>query len=105
MAALTTPLLEDYIPVVKYSAVNTNQNVTIGGSANFDASGSTGTFKTTTGVTTVGGALTVTGVATFTAAPVMTLAPTGPQVRAVALSALAGATVVLTAADSGKVLI
>lgn len=54
---------------------------------------------------TMASTLAVTGVATFTVAPVFTLAPTGPQVRAVAQSALAGATVVLTAADSGKVLI
>lgn len=36
---------------------------------------------------------------------ISTVAPTGPQVRAVSQSALVGATVVLTAADSGKVLI
>lgn len=53
----------------------------------------------------VGGTSTFTGVATFTAAPVFTAAPSGPSTRAVAQSALVGATVVLTAADSGKVLI
>lgn len=53
----------------------------------------------------VGGTSTFTGVATFTAAPVFTVAPTGPQTRPVSQSALVGATVVLTAADSGKVLI
>jgi hypothetical protein len=47
----------------------------------------------------------ITGVATFTGAPVFTAAPTGPQVRAVNQSALVGATVVLTAADSGKVFV
>lgn len=52
-----------------------------------------------------GSTVAVTGVATFTAAPVFTAAPTGPVARAVSLSALVGATVVLTAADSGKVLI
>lgn len=54
--------------------------------------------------TTLGSTLAVTGVATFTAAPVFTAAPTGPLIRAVAQSALVGATVVLTAADSGSVL-
>lgn len=49
--------------------------------------------------------LAVTGVATFTAAPVFTAAATGPQTRPTANSAAAGATVVLTTADSGKVLI
>lgn len=52
-----------------------------------------------------GSTLTVTGVATFTAAPVFTAAATGPQTRLTSTSALVGATVVLTAADSGKVLI
>lgn len=52
----------------------------------------------------IGGTLAVTGVATFTAAPVFTVAATGPVTRPTAQSALVGATVVLTAADSGKVL-
>lgn len=43
--------------------------------------------------------LTVGGATSFTSAP------TGPSVRTVATSALVGATVVLTAADSGKTLI
>lgn len=46
-----------------------------------------------------------TGAATFSAAPIFTLAPSGPTVRPTATSAAVGATVVLTAADSGKVLI
>src|SRR5690349_185242 len=56
----------------------------------------------------IGGTLAVTGVATFTAAPVFSAAPSfsGGQTRPnVQLSALVGATVVLTAADSGGVLI
>lgn len=57
------------------------------------------------GTATITGASTLTGVATFTAAPVFTVAPTGPQKRLTVSSAAAGATVVLTAADSGKVLI
>jgi len=64
-----------------------------------------------TGNTSVSGNLSVTGTstftgaATFTAAPVFTAAPSGPIVRPTASSALVGATVVLTAADSGKLLI
>ncbi len=73
--------LEDGLPIVKYNGLNTQQAVS---------------FEST---------LAVTGVATFTAAPVFTAAPTGPSVRATSQSALVGATVVLTAADSGKVLI
>lgn len=54
----------------------------------------------------VGGTSTFTGVATFTAAPVFTAAPTGPQTATtVVFSALVGATVVLTAAQSGGVFI
>lgn len=53
----------------------------------------------------VTGASAFTGVATFTVAPVMTLPPTGPTKRTTSTNALVGATVVLTAADSGKVLI
>lgn len=65
------------------------------------------TLKNTSlgGTLTVTGASTLTGAVTFVAAPVFTLAPTGPQVSAVANSATVGATVVLTAADSGKTLI
>lgn len=53
----------------------------------------------------VGGTFAVTGVATFTAAPVFTAAPTGPRTTPTTNSALVGATVVLTAAQSGSVLI
>jgi hypothetical protein len=55
----------------------------------------------------IGGTLAVTGVATFTAAPVFNAAPSfaGGITRPVALSALVGATVALTAAQSGSVLI
>lgn len=55
----------------------------------------------TTGNLSVGGTSTFTGVATFTASPVFT----GGQRQPTISSALVGATVVLTAADSGKLLI
>lgn len=54
---------------------------------------------------TFGGTVGITGVATFTAAPVFTAAPTGPSTRPTTNSALVGATVVLTAAQSGGVFI
>lgn len=56
---------------------------------------------------TLGSTLAVTGVATFTAAPVFSAAPSfsGGLVQPVQLSALVGATVVLTAAMSGSLLI
>ena len=56
---------------------------------------------------TLGSTLAVTGVATFTAAPVFNAAPSfaGGQTQPVQLSALVGATVVLTAAMSGSLLI
>lgn len=51
----------------------------------------------------VGGTSTFTGVATFTVAPVFTAPPSGPSARLVTDSALVGATVALTAAQSGQV--
>jgi len=58
----------------------------------------------TTGSMSIGTTLAVTGVATFTAAPVFTAGiPTGSFLRTVTDSALVGATVVLTAAQSGQV--
>lgn len=48
-----TMLFEDYNPFVKQNGFNTNKNITIGGSANFDMSGSTGTFKSPTGTVTL----------------------------------------------------
>lgn len=59
------------------------------------------TLSGTAATLSVGGTSTFTGVATFTAAPVFS----GGLVRPVQQSALVGATVVLTAADSGSVLI
>lgn len=55
MAILTGNLLEDAIPTVQYGGLKTNKNTSVGGSANIDFSGSTGTFKTSTGVNTFGG--------------------------------------------------
>lgn len=86
--AIGTKAIEQYVPIVKYNeGIYTTLDLT------------------TTANAIVGGTLAVTGVATFTAAPVFTAAPTGPSKRATSQSALVGATVALTAADSGKVLI
>lgn len=82
------------LPIVQYQGLNTLQ-----------ASNFSGFLIDTSGNATAPGTLAVTGVATFTAAPVFTAAPTGPQLRAVNQSALVGATVVLTTADSGKVFV
>lgn len=59
----------------------------------------------TTATLAVGGTSAFTGVATFTVAPVFTVAPSGPQLRTVVSSAAVGATVALTAAQSGGVFI
>lgn len=67
--------IEDFLPPIQSAGLNTLENVSIGGT------------------------LAVTGATTFT------VAPSGPTVRPTSSSALVGATVVLTAADSGKVLI
>lgn len=73
--------LENYLRGLKYQdALDTDKNI----------------------ITT--GTLAVTGVATFTAAPVFTAGiPTGSYLRTVTDSALVGATVALTAAQSGQV--
>lgn len=56
-----------------------------------------------TGAVTMASTLGVTGVATFTAAPVFTAGiPAGAVLRTITDSALVGATVVLTAAQSGS---
>lgn len=74
--------IEDVLPPIQSAGLNTLEN------------------------TSLGGTLAVTGVATFTAAPVFTVAPSGPQnVTTVVQSALVGATVALTAAQSGGVFI
>jgi hypothetical protein len=96
---MTSPYIEGYLPFVMYHGLNTQKNITMDGSNNFDASGSTGTFKTPTGAVTVGGA------ATFNSTVAFTAAPTGPLGFKTTNSALAGATVVLTAAQSGGVFI
>lgn len=92
MATLTEGLLEHALPVVQYHGLNTNKNVKVGGSATVDMSESSGIFKTPTGVNTFGGS-----------ANVFTVAPTGPTTRPITDSALVGATVVLTVAQSGQV--
>jgi hypothetical protein len=80
-----TQYIEDFVPVVKYNDLNTQKPVS---------------FESTLAVA---GASVFTGVATFTAAPVFTAAPSGPTSRTITDSALVGATVVLTAAQSGQV--
>lgn len=67
--------LEDFVPVVRYYGVKTEKPVTLSST------------------------LAVTGATTFATAP------TGPTTRPATQSALVGATVVLTAADSGKVFV
>ena len=75
-----TRLIENSIPPILEDGYNSAKNIT------------------TTGAVSAG-TLAVSGAATFTTAP------TGPTVRPVSTNALVGATVVLTAADSGKVLV
>lgn len=96
MATLTEGLLEDNFPVVRYHGVNSNKGLTIGGSANIDLSGSTGTFLTPSGAVTIGsGAVTISGAVTFTST-------TSPIGRKAPVTASGGATRTLTAADSGS---
>lgn len=87
-----TRLIEDYIPPIKEDGYNSAKDITTTGAVN-------------TGTLAVSGTSTHTGVATFTAAPVFTAAPTGPATRAVTTNAAVGATVVLTAAQSGGIFV
>lgn len=79
--------LENYIPVVKYYGLNTDKAAVLGSTLSV------------AGAVTMASTLAVTGATTFT------VAPTGPVTRSVSINALVGATVVLTAADSGGVFI
>lgn len=82
--------IENYNPEVKQArGLSTKLPVTLSGTAATLAVGGTSTF---------------TGVATFTAAPVFSAGiPTGAVLRTITDSALVGATVALTAAQSGQV--
>ncbi|SRR5216117_1621007 len=82
--------IEKYLPAIRLTGgTKTKLPVTLSGTAATLAVGGTSTF---------------TGVATFTAAPVFTAGiPTGSFLRTVTDSALVGATVALTAAQSGQV--
>lgn len=80
-----TVKIEQYSPLVIAQGLNTDKNVSLGGTL------------------AVTGTSAFTGVATFTAAPSFTAAPTGASpVRTVTNSALVGATVALTAAQCGQ---
>jgi hypothetical protein len=87
-----TRLIETYIPPIQEDGYKSAKNIT-----------TTGAVSSAT--LAVSGTSAFTGVATFTAAPVFTAAPTGPFTQVVVPNALVGATVVLTAADSGKVFV
>lgn len=75
--------IEDFLPPIQSAGLNTQENTSLGGTL------------------AVTGTSNFTGAATFTAAPVFS----GGTTRPVSQSALVGATVVLTAADSGGVFI
>ena len=80
-------LLESFVSVVRYYGLKTEKAATLGSTL------------AVTGATTLSSTLDVTGATTFATAP------TGPVTRPATQSALVGATVVLTAADSGKVFV
>lgn len=82
--------IEDNLPNIRENGLNTLENTTVGGTL------------AVTGATTLASTLAVTGVATFTAAPVFS---GGQTATTVVQSALVGATVVLTASQSGGVFI
>lgn len=78
-----TQYIEDFLPPIQSSGLNTAKNTSLGGTL------------------AVTGTSLFTGAATFTAAPTFT----GGVTRPVTFSALVGATVVLTASDSGGVFV
>lgn len=82
--------IENYVPSVKDNkGIKTAYPVSLSG---------------TSATLAVGGTSTFTGVATFTAAPVFSAGiPTGSFLRTITDSALVGATVALTAAQSGQI--
>lgn len=80
-----TILLEDHLPVIKFHGFNTDKAVVLGST------------MSVAGAVTLASTLNVTGATTFT------VAPTGPTTTPITDSALVGATVVLTAAQSGGV--
>jgi hypothetical protein len=91
-----TQFIEDtHVEIQVAGGINTQKPVVLSGTSATLAVG---------GTLAVTGASTLTGVATFTAAPVFTAGiPTGAVLRTVTNSALVGATVALTAAQSGQV--
>lgn len=92
-------LIENNVPYVKFNKGSvTKLPVVLSGTAATLAVGGTATI---TGAVTMASTLAVTGATTFTAAPTFS----GGLVQPVQLSALVGATVVLTAAMSGSLLI
>lgn len=68
------------LPLVGAVGLNTNKNVSVGGTANVDLSASSGTFLTPSGAVTIGpGAVTVSGAATLSSTAAITgaITPTG----------------------------
>lgn len=58
--AIGNKKVEKYVPILRMNqGYNSSLDVKLTGSANFDMSGSTGTFKTPTGATTLSGSVTV----------------------------------------------
>lgn len=83
-------LMENSFPIVMSDGIATNKNVTVAGSANFDMSGSTGTFKFPTGA--ILGALQTTS--TYTTTQALTAAQSGSIIL---WNAAAGFTITLPA--------
>lgn len=59
MADLTGLLIENYYPPIFQEGIKTNKSINLGGSAGFDMSASSGTFKAPTGAFTQNGDFTV----------------------------------------------
>src|SRR5262245_13640111 len=86
--------IEEYYPELKQDGLQTAKPVVLSGTSATLAVG---------GTLAVTGTSTFTGAATFTAAPTFSAGISGQTLRPVTQSALVGATVALTAAQSGTV--
>src|SRR3990167_10855949 len=95
MAAVNNTL-EQALPMVQHNGLNTNKNITVGGTANVDMSGSTGTFSTPSGAVTLSGDSTfsgnisISGAGTFESGTGTFRVKVAPAVRTGTLSSVVG---------------
>lgn len=75
--AVTTPVIEDYIPIVRYHGLNTNKSATLGSTLSVDGAVTLASTLNVTGATTLGTLLHKDLTEVVTATNVITAAETG----------------------------